>query len=418
MTSAPHAAFTESGVSGVSLAFLPASPEAAGETSPGELFVVNRGPKGWGYWRCRRCEYAAAATEPKNLQGPKAKHHDPRSGAECLSTALNWPVHLGHLFRTDVRQIRLGRPLPPPEVVTDRDDTREAFVRTLVEAVRLTAAELLAVDLRELRATWMMHGSSPDIVLYDGVTGGAGYAHRIGGEVSARRLLEKIRARLDCECAAACRKCLFDYTNQRYWDALDRRPVLAWLNELLTEAGSGDALAALGATPWTTPSLSGLRERLAGTTEVLLYAPRWLEADEGQTRRPATSSWICCAPARLCMSGAPRNCRPSARNRRSCESCSSTSGHGYAMARSGCSPGRDRRSWPSAFRRGSWQGASAHGWSVMASHHCSRPCFPARSPSCPWTKQARAARSRLGSVAGKPSTSRRCSPRARFAPLI
>ena len=281
VTSAPHAAFTESGVSGVSLAFLPASPEAEGGTSPGELFVVNRGPKGWGYWRCRRCEYAAAATAPKNLQGPKAKHRNPRSGTECSSTALNWPVHLGHLFRTDVRQIRLGRPLPASEVGTDREDTREAFVRTLVEAIRLTAAELLAVDLRELRATWMVHGASPDIVLYDGVTGGAGYAHRIGGEISARRLLEKTRERLDCECAAACRKCLFDYTNQRHWDALDRGPVLVWLEELLREAGSGDALATLGAAPWTTPSLSGLRERLAGTAEVLLYAPRWLEADEG-----------------------------------------------------------------------------------------------------------------------------------------
>ena len=171
--------------------------------------------------------------------------------------------------------------MPEPEVADDREDTREAFVRTLVEAVRLTAAELLGVDLRELRATWTMHGASPDIVLYDGVTGGAGYAHRIGSEISARRLLEKIHDRLDCECAGACRKCLFDYTNQRYWDALDRRPVLAWLEELLREAGSGAALAALGAAPWMTPSLSGLRERLAGTTEVLLYAPRWLEADKG-----------------------------------------------------------------------------------------------------------------------------------------
>jgi hypothetical protein len=91
--------------------------------------------------------------------------------------------------------------------------------RTLVEAVRLTAAELLGVDLRELRATWMMHGLSPDIVLYDGVTGGAGYAHRVGGEISARRLLERTHDRLDCKCAGACRKCLFDDTNQRYRDA-------------------------------------------------------------------------------------------------------------------------------------------------------------------------------------------------------
>jgi hypothetical protein len=39
---------------------------------------------------------------------------------------------------------------------------------------------LLEVDLRELRATWLMHGTSPDIVLYDGISGRAGYARRIG----------------------------------------------------------------------------------------------------------------------------------------------------------------------------------------------------------------------------------------------
>jgi len=264
----------------VTLAFLPASPETGSETSPGELFVVNRGPKGFGFWRCGRCEYAAAATEPKNLQGAKAKHRDPRSGTECSSTALRRPVHLGHLFSTDVRQIRFARPVPPSEVAGDRDEKREGFVRTLVEAVRLTAAELLEIDLRELRATWLMHGATPDIVLYDGVTGGAGYAQRVGSEIPARRLLDRVRARLDCDCAAACRKCLFDYTNQRHWETLDRRPVLEWLDALLHEAGSGDALAAIGAASWPTPSLAGLRERLAGAREVLLYAPRWLEPDQ------------------------------------------------------------------------------------------------------------------------------------------
>ena len=109
----------------------------------GELFVVNRGPKGFGYWRCRRCEYAVAATEPKNLHGDKAKHNDPRSGTECPSKTLSWPVHLGYLFRTDVRQIRLGRPLPRSDEAIDQDETRESFVRSLVEAVRLHAADLL-----------------------------------------------------------------------------------------------------------------------------------------------------------------------------------------------------------------------------------------------------------------------------------
>ena len=302
VTSAPHAAFVESGVASVTIAFLPASLEPASPASPGELFVVNRGPKGFGYWRCRRCEYAVAATEPKNLHGDKAKHNDPRSGTECPSKTLSWPVHLGYLFRTDVRQIRLGRPLPRSDEAIDQDETREGFVRSLVEAVRLTAADLLEVDLRELRATWLMTGSTPDIVLYDGVTGGAGYARRIGEDISIRGLLEGVRKRLTCDCAAACRKCLLDYTNQRLWETLDRRPVLAWIEALLTEAGTGDALAALGAVAWPKPSLAGLksdspvRPRFCSTP-----AAGWSQM-KGQSRRRVISSSICCALAKPSIS--------------------------------------------------------------------------------------------------------------------
>jgi hypothetical protein len=128
---------------------------------------------------------------------------------------FSWPVHLGHLFRTDVRQIRLSRSLPVSEDAANREGARESFVRSLVEAVRLTAADLLEVDLRELRATWLLHGTTPDVVLYDGITGGAGYARRIGEDIPIRRLLEGVRARLTCDCAAACRKCLLENTNQR-----------------------------------------------------------------------------------------------------------------------------------------------------------------------------------------------------------
>jgi hypothetical protein len=257
VTSAPHAAFGESGVAGVSLAFLPATPEPGSQVTAGELFVVNRGPKGFGYWRCRRCEYAAAATEPRAVNADKVKHTNPRSGTGCSSTALSRPIHLGHLFRTDVRQIHFSRAAPPSEAISGDEDACEGFVRSLVEAVRLSAAELLQVDLRELRATWLMNGSRPDVVLYDGVTGGAGYARRIGQEDPTRHLLEAVRSRLDCDCAAACRKCLLDYTNQRLWDSLDRRPVLAWIRAILTDSATDDALAALAAAPWREPASLG-----------------------------------------------------------------------------------------------------------------------------------------------------------------
>jgi hypothetical protein len=75
-----------------------------------------------------------------------------------------WPVRegVGALVGTD-NQGRLG----------SGEDTS-------IRCASTHRGRLLEVDLRELRATWLMHGTTPDIVLYDGISGRAGYARRIG----------------------------------------------------------------------------------------------------------------------------------------------------------------------------------------------------------------------------------------------
>jgi hypothetical protein len=114
------------------------------------------------------------------------------------------------------------------------------------------------------------------------VTGGAGYAQRIGSpDLPIRHLIEAARERLQCpsDCASSCRACLNDYTNQRYWDVLDRHAVLEWLEDLLTRGARSSVYQSDGATLWTAPSLEGLRERLSGCDVVYAFAPCLIAED-------------------------------------------------------------------------------------------------------------------------------------------
>lgn len=116
----------------------------------------------------------------------------------------------------------------------------------------------------EVRAIYRLYGSEGgrlEVVLYDGVPGGAGYCSRLGGpDFSLVDLLRLSKKRLDCAqaCETGCRACLCDYGNQRYWDTFERKAAHEWLSSLLepvTEAkGPGQYVR------WQSPSLVGLAE--------------------------------------------------------------------------------------------------------------------------------------------------------------
>ena len=80
------------------------------------------------------------------------------------------------------------------------------------------------------------------VVLYDSISGGAGYATRLTQEdgFQARDLLMAARKILDCpnpDCLSSCTRCLNDYSNQRFWPDFERWPALAWLEAVLINAG-------------------------------------------------------------------------------------------------------------------------------------------------------------------------------------
>ncbi len=242
VTTPPAELFRPTGVEGVRIAFLPGS-GSGGEGLRGELFQLNRGRNGRGFLRCPSCEFARppAPKEGNQVMGSAARHKNPRTGESCSSERLGQPVHLGYLFPTDVRVIRFDAPLPSWDNEEDPSAKREAFIRTLVEAIRISAARRLECDLRDLHGTWRRGPTGVDVVLYDTVGGGAGFAQRIGEELSMTGLLADVEERLACnsECESVCRRCLLDYTNQGWWDVLDRKPVLSWFRGCVLPAASG-----------------------------------------------------------------------------------------------------------------------------------------------------------------------------------
>ena len=167
---------------GVRTFFAPATP-IAGEIG-GLLFVVNRGPKGAGYLWCNRCEYAEPAPQSARLgqKAVKSHHKNPRTGEDCGQEELSYPFDLGHIFETDVRAI--GFSVPPPSFTDavdqrDRDSKLDGFLRTLAEALRLAAANLVEADPRDIRASKELREGRPLVVLSDAVAGGAGFVQRL-----------------------------------------------------------------------------------------------------------------------------------------------------------------------------------------------------------------------------------------------
>jgi ATP-dependent helicase YprA (DUF1998 family) len=255
----------------------------------GRMLVLNRGPKGTGYLWCNVCEYARPA--PPNAYGAtevNAPHKNPRTGDRCRVDKLKWPTDLAHTFETDVRGIRIEQPLPDFENQSkaEQREAHERFLRTLAEALRLAAIDILETDPRDLRVTTELVGSRPIIIMSDSVPGGAGYCRRLIEEprFSARELIGQAVAVLDCprgsECETSCSRCLNDYSNQAIWDKFDRYPVLEWLRSLLATYAPSPDHAPATAVPIARNGAATLSVRLEGAELAVINAPALWGAED------------------------------------------------------------------------------------------------------------------------------------------
>lgn len=279
----------------------------------GQMFIVNRGHGGKGYSCCPKCEYAIP-TPRDFVSGPgrvvEKKHANPRTGDPCPVEKLNYPIHLAHIFATDLRAIRFSSPLPKFEDLEEKtgkkaEEVRDSFTRTLSEALRLAATDLLGTNSRDIRSTTEMPKGRLTVVLSDAVPGGAGFCRRLLNDeeprYSARALIGTALQILECSrgssCESSCSQCLNDYSNQHHWDKLDRHPVRDWLMKLLsrTKPVPRHAEKNEGVVPVANISPATIPNRLENATVVAIAArDLWGTEDyeTASTSQKALRRWL------------------------------------------------------------------------------------------------------------------------------
>nr|WP_256500342.1 DEAD/DEAH box helicase [Limimaricola litoreus] len=287
LTKAPSNLMGATDVRDVSTYF--ASAIGSADHPEGRMIVVNRGPNGTGYMRCPRCEHAEPA--PKSYFGfspLSSKHHDPRTGDPCPVEELKGSTDLAHTYSTDIRLIRIAVPIDPPKSPVDERAWQEDVLRSAAEAIRLAAADMLGTDPRDLRATFELAPAGGfDIVLADATPGGAGYARRLVEEsrFSARRLLLEAINKLDCEkdCQTTCVHCLNDYSNQIWWDRMDRHLSRSWLEKVAARSIARPKHVPEDAVPCLAPLGIALGPVLKGHKQVIAVGSSIWGAEEPET---------------------------------------------------------------------------------------------------------------------------------------
>lgn len=247
LTEAPRERYAETNLPGILTFHAPGSNRPDPEL--GRIITINRGRHKGGFAWCRACEHAAPAegTGPQRTwQQPTllSAHDNPRTGLRCRADLSQpvYPVDLAHVFETDVRALMFDRPAVAPDGGTIEES--HTLARTLQEALRLGAADILETDPRDIRALTQRLDGRIVVVLYDAVSGGAGYATRLTREdgFRARDLFAAARTILDCpnpHCITSCTRCLNDYSNQVFWPEFDRTPALAWIEAILADPVHG-----------------------------------------------------------------------------------------------------------------------------------------------------------------------------------
>jgi hypothetical protein len=235
---APERSFRSSDLEWVTSAYQP--------PSNGRMIVLNRGKRNLGYRKCA-CGHAFPAT--RSSFGKEIKHDNPYTGEECGSQISKFCFDLSHTFHTDVLQIRIDHPvaipqLPDSATTAELTAAREGVARSITEAIRLAAADLHKLPERELSATFRWKSSGMEVVIFDNISGGAGYVSKINRDAQLSKIFLRAAKMLDCpaECNGSCSKCLRSYSNQAYWDDFRREDARLWLKTVAAHKLDNDLL--------------------------------------------------------------------------------------------------------------------------------------------------------------------------------
>lgn len=201
----------------------------------GRMIIINKG-KGRGFSSCN-CGWSYAVP----LRGrPNTEHHNPYTGDKCTERPGSFKFHLSHTFHTDVLQIRTDLSIPKPDDLPPSPSpeeiakARDGVARSIVEAVRLAACKMLDIAEMELAATYRQKPAGLEIIIYDSVSGGAGYCKKLH-ETPLSEIMEYAKNDiLACtgNCSRSCSKCLRSFSNQSYWEDFRRKDAQKFITSL------------------------------------------------------------------------------------------------------------------------------------------------------------------------------------------
>jgi len=198
---------------------------------PGEMLVVCEGLKGRGFYICPECGYGSADL-------PRRPHRNPRGG-QCGGRLER--LSLGHRFTTDVLRVVFPARLKDRLLVPSGGENEAGFAHSLAYALLQGTASSLQVPPTDLNVT-LQHSpfdELPAIVLYDDVPGGAGLVSSLENPRMLRMSLEAALDRVSGQCGCSedisCYGCLRTFRNQFAHQEMQRGPVRAYLEALLTE---------------------------------------------------------------------------------------------------------------------------------------------------------------------------------------
>jgi ATP-dependent helicase YprA (DUF1998 family) len=205
------------------------------------LLVSNTGPRDDGYSFCTICGLIEPSALPTGRTSrPHLKPYPDPGNPNCPGDRGTRGLVLGTDFISDVLLIALQVSTPitlrPGLLATD------VALRTLSESITIAATDLLGIEAGELQAEYRpaltdlgREGLEAEIYLYDTLSGGAGFARRVGerGQEVFERALEILDS-CPAQCDRSCYRCLRSFRNRFEHDHLDRHLGASLLRYLLT----------------------------------------------------------------------------------------------------------------------------------------------------------------------------------------
>jgi len=214
----------------------------------GEMLAYNRGEKGLGFAVCLRCGYAESESALGEGVDRLPKHFENHTPLH-LERGVCWagvtpPVLRNHLLAathvTDILQLDFSALM--------HHKLKKEHVITLGHALRLSGAELLELDHRELGVEVSPVGSLayPGIHLFDNTAGGAGHVLQLANSASdwlarTREVMYQDRDHHE-QCESACLQCLLTNASQVDMELgrLQRRATYNVLVDLLSNIGNSE----------------------------------------------------------------------------------------------------------------------------------------------------------------------------------